>query len=340
MPLKLIDCFSGLGVFSYAAEKLIEGNEFKTIAFVEQDPFCQKVLRKHWKSVPIFDDIRTYNPEPYSAQVVCGGFPCTDISTAGKGLGITKETRSGLFLELMRVIRLVRPKFFILENVSAIINNGMDVVLSEIYKTGIYECEWACFPASIAVNACHQRDRFWLIGYASNSISRESRPKSKIQTGGDTLKRGIASNTEHFGSSSTEKSRSIKATNGRTTKRKNETREFKRSIESRDSKAFRGTQESTDPNSFPMERSGEEREQIKHGLCKEGLPKWGHKRILLNPDWRSWNVEPLISRINDGSASWIHRNKRIKALGNSIVAPCAAIPLQRVLELSKLEGYK
>ena len=311
MPLKLIDCFSGLGVFSYAAEKLIEGNEFKTIAFVEQDPYCQKVLRKHWKSVPIFDDIRTYNPEPYSADVICGGFPCTDISTAGKGLGIKKETRSGLFFELMRVIRLVRPKFFILENVSAIINNGLDVVLSEIYKTGIYECEWACFPASIAVNACHHRDRFWLIGCASN--------------------------TEHFGSSSTEKSRSVKATNGRTTKRKNETREFKRSIESRDSKAFRGTKESTDPNSFTMERSGEEGEQIKHGLCKEGLPKWGHKRILLNPDWRSWNVEPLISRINDGSASWLHRNKRIKALGNSMVAPCAAIPLQRVLELSKID---
>tara|TARA_R100001463_G_scaffold15191_4_gene39749 strand:+ start:8843 stop:9718 length:876 start_codon:yes stop_codon:yes gene_type:complete len=291
MPLKLIDCFSGLGVFSYAAEKLIEGNEFKTIAFVEQDPFCQKVLRKHWKSVPIFDDIRTYNPEPHSASVITAGFPCQSISNCGKGEGITETSQSGLFFDLMRVIRLVLPKFIILENVAAILNNGLDIVLGELCKTGIYECEWATFRASDTVQACHHRDRWFCICIrrdTANTIGTESRKNRKIQTGGNTIKEFIT----------------------------------------------------TDPNGFPLERSGEEREQIKPEFCKERLPNWGNKRILLNPNWRSWMVEPLIPRINDGTTSRLYRTQRVKALGNSIVAPCAAIPLQRVLELSKLEGYK
>jgi len=257
--LKLIDCFSGLGVFSYAAEKLVRG--FKTVAFVECEPFCQKVLKKHWPSVPIYEDIKTYNPEPYSADVVCGGFPCQSISNCGRGEGITETSQSGLFFELMRVIRLVSPKYIILENVAAILHNGLDIVLRELSKTGIYECEWATFRASDTVQACHHRDRWFCI----------------------CIRRDIAN------------------TNG-----------------------------------FPLERSWKEGEQVKPESCQERLPNWGNERILLNPNWRSWNVEPLIPRKNDGTTSWIYRNKRIKALGNSIVAPCAAIPLQRVKELSIL----
>ena len=142
--LKLIDTFSGIGGFSLAAEQIVGG--FETVAFVECEPYCQKILKKHWPTVPIYDDIRTYKPETYSADVICGGFPCQDISVAGRGEGITEETRSGLFHELLRVIRLVRPRFVVLENVSAILTNGLDTVLGELYKTGLYECEWACFP--------------------------------------------------------------------------------------------------------------------------------------------------------------------------------------------------
>ena len=158
--LKMIDLFSGGGGFSYAAEKLVGG--YETIQFVEIDSYCQKVLKKHWPTVPIHNDIKTYKPEPHSASVIVGGFPCTDISTAGKGLGITKETRSGLFYELMRVVCLVRPKFVILENVAAILNNGMGIVLGELCKAR-FDAEWATFRASDYVRACHHRDRWWLI---------------------------------------------------------------------------------------------------------------------------------------------------------------------------------
>ena len=159
--LKIIDLFSGGGGFSYAAEKLVGG--YETIQFVENEPYCQKVLKKHWPTIPIHDDIKTYKPEPYSADVVCGGFPCQDLSVAGKGRGITKETRSGLFYELMRVVCVVRPKYVIMENVAAILNNGMGIVLGELSKAG-YDAEWGTFRASDYVFAAHHRDRWFCIG--------------------------------------------------------------------------------------------------------------------------------------------------------------------------------
>ena len=193
--LKLIDTFSGIGGFSLAAEQIVGG--FETVAFVECEPYCQKILKKHWPTVPIYDDIRTYKPEPYSADVICGGFPCQDISVAGRGEGITEETRSGLFHELLRVIRLVRPRFVVLENVSAILTNGLDIVLGELHKAG-YDAEWACFPASM-VGACHQRDRWWAVCYLADPTSFRSRTQGEIQTGGNSFNGSIASNSKSIG---------------------------------------------------------------------------------------------------------------------------------------------
>ena len=192
MTLKLIDTFSGIGGFSLAAEQIVGG--FETVAFVECEPYAQKILKKHWPNVPIYDDIRTYRPEPYSARVVVGGFPCQDISNCGRGEGITETSRSGLFHHLMRVIRLVRPEFVVLENVAAILNNGLDTVLGELYSAG-FDAEWATFPATM-VGAAHQRDRWWLVGYRSNSISVNNRSKSKIQAGGNSLTRSITSDSQ------------------------------------------------------------------------------------------------------------------------------------------------
>lgn len=158
--LRLLDTFSGIGGFSLAARWL---GGFETVAFVERDPYCQRILNKHWPSVPIHDDITTFEPKSGSADVICGGFPCQDISTAGKQAGIKEGTRSGLFYELMRVVRMVGPRFVVMENVAAILANGLDAVLGELAEAG-FDAEWACIPAS-ALGACHQRDRWWLIAY-------------------------------------------------------------------------------------------------------------------------------------------------------------------------------
>jgi len=187
--LRLIDTFSGIGGFSYSAEKLVGG--FKTVAFVECEPFCQKVLKKHWPHVEQFHDIRTYNPEPYSADVICGGFPCQSISNAGKREGITQTSESGLWYELYRVICLLRPRYVVLENVSAILSRGLGIVLGNLAEAG-YNCEWCCIPASY-VGACHQRDRWWLVAY-STSVSNGS--QIEIQARGNTFIRRSTTNTE------------------------------------------------------------------------------------------------------------------------------------------------
>ncbi len=183
MTLRLLDTFSGIGGFSYAAERLVGG--YQTVAFVEREPFCQSILRKRWSDVPIYDDITTFNPQPHSADVICGGFPCQDISTAGKQAGIKEGTRSGLFYELMRVVRLVGPQYVVLENVAAITSNGLDAVLGTLAEAG-FDAEWACIPAA-DVGACHRRDRWWLVAYAKGSGARQYQSHARGQRDGEGL---------------------------------------------------------------------------------------------------------------------------------------------------------
>ena len=158
--LRLLDTFSGIGGFSLAARWI---GRIETVQFVEREPYCQRILAKHFPGVPIHDDICAFQPAPRSADIICGVFPCQDISQAGRQAGIKVGTRSGLFYELMRVIRLVGPRFVVLENVAAIVNGGMDIVLGELAEAG-FDAEWACIPAS-ALGACHRRDRWWLVAY-------------------------------------------------------------------------------------------------------------------------------------------------------------------------------
>jgi len=179
--LRLIDTFSGIGGFSYAAEKLVGG--FKTVAFVECEPYCQKVLEKHWPDVPIYEDIKSYRPEPYSAEVICGGFPCQSISNAGKREGITETSQSGLWYELYRVICLLQPRYVVLENVSAILSKGLGIVLGNLAEAG-YCCEWCCIPATFIKGACHQRDRWWLVGYVANTEGSERNGDETIEKHG------------------------------------------------------------------------------------------------------------------------------------------------------------
>ena len=181
MTLKMLDTFAGIGGFSYAAKYLIDPG-IETTGFVEIDPFCQKILSKNFPNIPIYDDITTFTAKPFQYDIISGGFPCQDISVAGRQKGITQTTRSGLFYELLRVICMVRPKYVILENVAAILNNGLDIVLAELYEAG-YDAEWATFPASL-IGAAHQRDRWWLVAYP---IGIRSRSQSTISTGGGLL---------------------------------------------------------------------------------------------------------------------------------------------------------
>jgi len=130
---------------------------------VEFDPWCREVLKRHWPDVPRFVDVRevgAHNLPP--VDMLAGGFPCQDISNAGKQAGIQAE-RSGLWFEFARIIRELRPRYVLVENVGALLVRGMDAVLGELSASG-YDAEWECIPAA-AVGAPHIRDRVWIVAY-------------------------------------------------------------------------------------------------------------------------------------------------------------------------------
>lgn len=164
--LRMLDLFSGIGGFSLGAEAT---GGFETISFCEIDPFCRQVLKKHWPNVPIFEDITKLGEGELNGlgniDVICGGFPCQDISCAGKGAGI-HAARSGLWWEMLRIIRLVRPRYVLVENVAALLNRGLDEVLGSLAESG-YDAEWQVLSASM-FGAPHKRRRMFIIAYSSN----------------------------------------------------------------------------------------------------------------------------------------------------------------------------
>ena len=166
--LKLLDLFSGIGGFSYAAESIVGG--YKTTQFVEVDPYCQSVLRKNFPNTPIHDDIRTFTAKPGQFDVFTIGFPCQDLSVAGKQRGINEQTRSGLFYESIRLLREVRPRFALFENVRNLLSHEkgetFQEVLFQIAKAG-YNAEWSVVSAK-DLGACHLRERVWIIAYTND----------------------------------------------------------------------------------------------------------------------------------------------------------------------------
>ena len=166
--MKIVDLFSGIGGFSYAAEQIVGG--FETIAFVEQDDYCQKVLRKHWQDVPIYSDIRSFDAKEYKdADIVVGGFPCQPWSVAGSQRG--SEDDRDLWHEMVRVIEDIRPKWIIGENVSGFVTMPMGLRRSLVDLESIgYKAIPYLIPAA-AVDAKHRRMRCWIVGYSEHDGS-------------------------------------------------------------------------------------------------------------------------------------------------------------------------
>lgn len=157
--LKVLDLFSGIGGFTLGLERT---GGFETIAFCEIDEFCQKILRQHWPLIPIHEDIRTLTSNDFTIKpaLICGGFPCQDISVAGKQVGLDGK-RSGLWFEMLRLISELRPSWVLIENVPNLRTKGADEVLSGMEAEG-YTC-WPTVVGAWAVGANHKRDRVWIL---------------------------------------------------------------------------------------------------------------------------------------------------------------------------------
>jgi DNA (cytosine-5)-methyltransferase 1 len=170
--MRLLDLFSGIGGFSLGLERA----GFRTVAFCEIEPFCRAVLRKHWPEVPCYEDIRTLSADTLrrdgiAVDAICGGFPCQDLSHAGKRAGLEGE-RSGLWGEYRRLIGELRPRFVIVENVPGLLSLGMGTVLGDLAALG-YDAVWDCIPAS-AVGAPHKRDRVWIVAHSISPVVKRT----------------------------------------------------------------------------------------------------------------------------------------------------------------------
>jgi DNA (cytosine-5)-methyltransferase 1 len=320
--LKVLDLFSGIGGFSLGLQAT---NEFETIAFCEIDPFCQKVLKKHWPNVPIFNDITKLGEGELNGlgniDVICGGFPCQDISCAGKGAGI-HAARSGLWWEMLRIIRLVRPRYVLVENVAALLNRGLDEVLGSLAESG-YDAEWTCLRAS-DVGAPHRRERVFLVAYSGSTRTRveESNSSGQRRQYPDLIQsemvrpedrtaiaERIIAGREDVADSKSKQSLYIR----------------KGSIDKTSTGRCGKDVANTMPKrlSFSETRSGEEK-----GTC----PRLGDRGIFRREPTGTWPIESGFCRMVDGLPG---RVDRLRALGNAIVPQCATYIGNCVLDYEK-----
>ena len=150
---------------------------FETVAFCEFDKHARLVLNKHWPDIKIYEDVRTLDAKKYrgSIDVVCGGFPCQDLSVAGKKKGITEGERSNLYTEMLRIISECLPQYAIFENVTGLLTGESGrwfaKFLYDLAEVG-YDAEWHCISAS-ELGAPHHRDRVWVIAYPTSERRAE-----------------------------------------------------------------------------------------------------------------------------------------------------------------------
>ena len=174
--MRTMHLFAGIGGGLLA--DLILGHT--PVVAVEWEPYACKVLRERaadgwFPELSVWEgDVRMFDPSEYAGKVDCihAGFPCQDISVAGKQAGVSEGTRSGLYREALRIADIVRPRQLFLENVSAILSNGLGTVLGDLAAMG-YDCRWCCIRAS-DVGAPHHRDRWFCLANCNDARQRTS----------------------------------------------------------------------------------------------------------------------------------------------------------------------
>lgn len=330
--MKVLDLFSGIGGFSYAAERLVGG--FETIGFCEIDPFCQKVLKKHWPAVPIYTDVKELANEANRfrglVDVVCGGYPCQPFSVASANRKGQEDDRH-LWPEMLRIIQGARPRFVIGENVAGHITLGLDDVLSDLEAEG-YTARAFVIPAC-AKDARHRRDRVWVVAHT------DSHGKSN----GSQHEQRMVGNAQHNGSSAPEVSGSHRKDDAGSSEGQEK------------AKQFEGTGQPRSDADVAHTTGGKRNARSEKCEALQTMPADGRKRNYsggsgaayteamaytdnagCQEQWRSesaraeqqaaqcgswWEPEPRILRVVNGLPN---RVDRIRSLGNSIVPQVAA----------------
>ena len=280
--LKLLDLFSGLGGFSLGLEST---GFFETIAFVEKDEFCQKVLKKNFKNIPIEGDIRNVKGDRYKADVITGGFPCQSFSIAGKQKG--KDDERYLWDEMFRVIKEVQPRWVIGENVQNLINISNGEILQGIHndlESENYEVQTFNISAS-SQGAWHKRSRVWIVAANTKCLGFSKRSKESEKFKGEKASNKYINSNQRSQLSSTSNQ-----------------------VELSNTKSIR-------PQGHELQHNLENGKKLTEQLCQTDTKK--------QPTW--WEIESKLFGIPNGICTTMDKNRanRIKALGNSIVPQIA-----------------
>lgn len=295
--MKVLDLFSGIGGFSLGLERA----GFETVAFCEIDPFCRKVLNKHWPDVPIHEDIKELDGEQFrgTVELVCGGFPCQPFSVAGKQRGADDDR--ALWPEMLRVIREVQPTWVIGENVIGFEGMALDQCVFDLESHG-FSVQVFDIPAC-GVGAVHRRHRLWIIGNAN----KKGEPDESVN----------ATTPEQLGEQSTANTDSSQL-------RKQSGRSCWSSGEKTTQSEFYG-------NQWISANTDGERSQ---GQRPNGDQERWQKQDKRTPRLRygatlGWPTEPPVCGANDGVPN---RVDRLRALGNAVVPHIPEILGRAILE--------
>jgi len=337
-PITFGSLFAGIGGIDLGFERC--GMQCKWQ--VEINDYAQKVLAKHWPKVHRERDIRECSARNLErVDIIAGGFPCQDISYAGLGAGLDGE-RSGLFFEAVRLVRELQPRAVVLENVAALLTRGLDRVLGTLAEIG-YDAEWHCIPAA-AVGAPHIRDRVFVIGFLSDSISAGARNQSREDRGQER---------ESSGTREPEALRQIhrEADSGRIesvcealayTSPQLGTRGWDANSDDENSKQARHTKDSQPSGAGSGCHTGKSPDvadaYFPHAQGQRQEPI-GVKPQLGDASYESWwAVEPAVGRVANGVP---RRVDRLRGLGNAVVPQVAELVGKMVLRrLEPQEGSK
>jgi len=299
-----IDIFSGIGGFAYAIDQVWPDVEH---IFCEKDPFCQQVIKKHWKGSKNYDDIRGFiadsnhwRPKEQKQQttgdkqcnrpfILTGGFPCQPFSCAGKRKG-TSDDRY-LWPEMFRVIQFTKPRWVIAENVRGILTIEGGLVFEQVCL-GLEACNYEVQPfiiPAVAVNAPHRRDRVWIIAYSESAgkMSTEQPGQRKLQQEGTN----------------------------------------------EDERGWVGNENSDDSNSAGKGLEREDRNQSPYSECArfDRNTEWDKNWIEIAAEFCGMDDELSTGLDFSGYTKSQHRARRLKALGNAIV-PQVAIEIFKAIK--------
>ena len=317
-----------LALFAGAGGGILGGKllGWRTVCSVERDAYAAQILAQRQndgilEAFPIWSDVCSFDGKPWRGivDVISGGFPCQDISAAGKGAVIEGE-RSGMWKEMARIIGEVRPKYAFVENSPMLTTRGLGTVLADLAKMG-FDAEWGVLSAS-AVGAPHLRERIWILGrntkweLADTNVCRYKNGQTEINTANTRL------NAQRISGAS---SSNVAYTDLQHDKRWSESQQPTSDSRKAWNKPSRGGYEISNTSSIGQQGQGESIKQC--GETQDG--DWKTDLIKSIGERSQWAIEPELGRVANGVA---YRMDRLKAIGNGQVPRVAATAFELLNE--------